>query len=432
MESTITLNKTEQYKLAILTKLCSKEIGYEEAGKLLGLSKRQLQRKKAAFKKKGASAIPHKLKGQPSGRGYGYELKEKIIKLYLEEYYGWNFCHFGDALEDDHHTFVSDSFIYNALTKAGIKSPKAKKHKPKAHPPRPRKEFAGELVQVDASDHAWIELCGEKHHLHGAIDDATGIVLSCILQKEETTHGYQLMLKEIIANYGIPECLYTDYRTVFQSNKRLTLEEQLSSKEVGATRFAEMADGLGIDIISTMTPQAKGKIERLWGTFQDRLVKELTKQHITSLDEANSYIRDVFLPRYNARFASRIDYTKNRFVRVPEDFNYNEKLALRAHQRVCHGTYVVSEGKTYAIFDSTNEPARIGARESVDVYIFLDGTRCIFYQEKWYSLKEIARIEVPKMKKAPKRTNEEVSKLRSEAGKKGAANSPWKHYVISH
>ena len=345
-----------------------------------------------------------------------------MVQIYKTEYNGWNFSHFNEFLEYEHNKRVSQSFIYKTLTKAGIKSPARKKHKPKGHPPRARKEYAGELVQVDASNHAWIELSGIKHHLHGAIDDATGIVLSCILQPEETAYGYQLMLKEIIEDYGIPNCLYTDFRTIFQSPKKLTLEEELAGKEIGATRFSEMLDSLGTSIISTLSPQAKGRIERLWRTFQDRLVKELAKEHITSLEEANHYIKEIFLPHYNARHASPIDCSKNMFIPVHNGFNYNTELALKAHQRICHGTYIQSDGNTYAIFKD-GEPCQIKTRSSVDVYICLDGSRKVHYNDQWYELKKIERVKLPKPNK-PKLSAEELSKLRSENAKR--TNTPWR------
>ena len=421
MES-ITLTMNEQRTVVVLQKLIDRSITNARAAELLGLSIRQVQRKKKAYLENGLGSIPHKSRGKPTNRGYSKEFKENIILLYKEEYIGWNFSHFRDILEDIYDVTVSRAFIYNLLSSAGYKSPRRKKHKPKGHPPRDRRENAGELVQVDASNHTWIELCGEKHHLHGAIDDATGIVLSCVLQKEETAYGYQLMLKEIIENYGIPECLYTDYRTVFQSNKKLTIEEELSGKEIGSTRFGIMLEHLGVDIISTMIPQAKGRIERLWGTFQDRLVKELSKARITSLDEANRYIREVFLPRYNARFASSIDYNKNRFVKVSDSFDYNKELALIAHQRICHSTYLQSDGHTYAIM-ADGKPASIRTNSIVEVYIRLDGSRWVLHNNKWYSLKEIKRVKVPKPVKK-KLSPEELSEKRRRAAKKN--NSPWR------
>ena len=421
MEGTITFTMKQLKTANILQQLIDGKIKNNDAARELSLTVRQVQRKKKDFMLLGPKSVIHKSKGKPSSRGYSSSLKEEIVAIYRSEYNGWNFSHFNEFLEYEHNITVSQSVVYNTLTAKGIKSPSRKKHKPKGHPPRARKENAGELIQVDASDHAWIELSGVMHHLHGAIDDATSIVLSCVLQPEETTYGYQLMLKEIIENYGIPNCLYTDFRTVFQSPKKLTPEEELAGKEIGATRFGEMLDYLGIDIISTMCPQAKGRIERLWRTFQDRLVKELRKEHITSLEEANRYIREVFLPRYNARHASTIDCNKNMFVPVYDGFDYNKELALRAHQRVCHGTYIQSDGNTYAIFKD-GEPCRINTGLDVDVFICLDGTRKIYYENSWYDLKKIERVRPPKPIK-PKRTQAEINASKSH---KQANNHPWK------
>ena len=427
MEGHITLTMKELKIANILQQLIDGKIKNKDAARELGLTVRQVQRKKKDFKLRGPESVIHKSKGKPSGKGYPLSLKAEIVKIYRQEYDGWNFSHFNEFLEYEHNLILTQSFVYRTLTSANIKSPSRKKHKPKGHPPRDRREYAGELIQVDASSHAWIELSGEKHHLHGAIDDATGIVLSCVLQKEETTYGYQLMLKEIIEDYGIPGCLYTDFRTVFQSNKKLTPEEELVGKEIGATRYGEMLNHLGVDIISTLSPQAKGRIERLWRTFQDRLVKELKKEHITSLEEANRYIKETFLPRYNAKHASPIDYSKNMFVPVYKEFDYNTELALRAHQRVCHGTYVQSDGGTYAIFRD-GMPCRINTSLDVDVFICLDGSRKIYYENEWYELKRIERIKSPKQTKQtkPKLTKEELSRLRSENGKK--SSSPWHNY----
>ena len=415
----------------ILEQLVNGKIKNKDAARELGLSIRQVQRKKRLFKQKGASSVIHRSKGKPSSRGIPSSLKEDIVRLYKAEYEGWNFTHFNEFLEREHNIIVSQPVVYRTLTQAGIKSPSRKHHKPKGHPPRARREYAGELIQVDASDHAWIELSGEKHHLHGAIDDATGIVLSCILLPEETAHGYQLMLKEIIEDYGIPSCLYTDYRTVFQSPKKLTPEEELTGKEIPTTRFTEMLNLLGIDIISTLSPQAKGRIERLWRTFQDRLVKELKKERITSLKEANRYIKEVFLPQYNAKHAAPIDKNKNMFVPVYDNFDYNTELALRAHQRVCHGTYIQSDGNTYAIFKD-GKPSRINTGLAVDVFICLDNKRKIYYEHEWYELEKVERVKPPKTKNSTKsakskRTQEEINASKAH---KPAANHPWRRDMM--
>ncbi len=294
----ITLTMKEQKINDILVKLISGEIKTSDAVRLTGLSERQIYRKKKAYKEIGIASIPHQNKNKPNGKGYSAELKNMILNLYLDEYSGWNFYHFNDVLEDYHHIKVSDTFIYNLLTSNGIHSPNEYKKRKSSHPPRERRENAGELIQVDASKHKWFYGDDKYYYLHGGIDDATGTVTSCFFAEQETIFGYQMIMKQTIINYGIPECLYTDYRTVFKSPKtELTLEEEIDGKQIKNTRFANMLEHIGTDIISTINPRAKGRIERLWRTFQDRLYKELKKKNITTIEEANQYLNEVFIPK---------------------------------------------------------------------------------------------------------------------------------------
>ena len=421
MERTITLTMHELRVVQVLQQLVEHKITNKEAARELGLSVRQVQRKKKRYVLDGEQSVVHYSKGKSSGQGFPPEFKQKIIKIYREEYNGWNFSHFREHLEDDHDIYISQTSVYNILTKAGIKSPKKKRHRPNPHPPRPRRECPGELVQTDASDHKWIELAGVKHHAHGMIDDATGIVLSCVLDRQETIHGYQLAMKDMIKDYGLPECLYADNRDVFKSNKKLTIEEELAGKTVNTTRFGGTLKRLGIGLITTSVPQAKGRIERLWETFQDRLVKELRKEQITSLDEANRYIREVFLPRYNKRHASKIDYTKSKFIPVPQDFNYNIELATTIYRRVNHHSYFQIRNKTFVAV-CNDKPLRLNYQTPIEIYECLDGIYRIKHEDKWYKLKEVKRIKAIEPPK-PKRSRAEVNASKAH---KLSSNHPWR------
>lgn len=427
----------------IMVKLISKEITMSDAIRLTGLSERQLYRKKINYIKYGINSIPHKLRGKSNGNGYSKELKDKIVRLYKEEYNGWNFYHFNDALEEYHNIKVSDSFIYNLLTSNGIESPHKYKTKNKnTHPPRERKEYAGELIQVDASKHQWFYEDSNYYYLHGGIDDSTGIVTSCFFQKEETTFGYQMILKETIENFGIPECLYTDYRTVFKSNKKeLTLDEELEGKEIKNTRFANMLEHIGTDIISTMNPCAKGRIERLWRTFQDRLYNELKKKNIHTIEEANQYLKEVFIPKYNARFALPIDNTKNHFISPPKNFDYNIELATWSEHKIYHNSYL-KYNKQYHIILDNNKKVYIPTSKKVKVYKFLDGSEHILYNEKFYKLKTVKEYQnqITKPIVISLKSQEEINKSKAHA----PTNSPWKkglpplatnkamHYAVMH
>ena len=418
----ITLTMKEQRINNIITKLISKEIDIHQAMKLTGLSERQLYRKKKAYLNYGISSIPHKSRGRLSDKTYPLSLKQKIIDIYLNEFQGWNFYHFNDVLEDEYNINVSDSFIYNLLTSNSIDSPhKHRKHRT-SYPPRPRKENAGELIQVDASKHQWFYGDDKFYYLHGGIDDSTGIVTSCFFAKEETTFGYQMILKETIEKYGIPECLYTDYRTVFKSNKKeLTLEEELQGKQIKNTRFANMFEHLGTDIISTTNPRAKGRIERLWRTFQDRLYNELKKKNINTIEEANAYIKNIFVPKYNARFALPLDNTKNNFVSPPKDFNYNVELAIWSEHKVYHNSYMKYD-KSYKVILENNEKVYIPTSENVRVYKFLDGTEHVFYKDKFYDIRSIKDYQKPVVKPISLKSKVEINQ--SKAHK--PTNSPWR------
>lgn len=437
----ITLTMKEQRLNDIIVKLLNKEISMREAIRLSGLSERQLYRKKSAYKKNGINSIPHKSRGKTNGYGYSIELKQRIFDIYINEFNGWNFYHFNDILEEEYDINVSDSFIYNLLTSYGIKSPYEHKTHRTSHPPRERKENAGELVQVDASKHQWFYNDPNFYYLHGGIDDSTGIVTSCFFAEEETTFGYQMILKQTIENYGIPECLYTDYRTVFKSTKReLTLEEELEGKQIKNTRFANMLEHIGTDIISTTNPRAKGRIERLWRTFQDRLYKELKKKNINTIEEANLYLSNVFIPKYNARFALPINNNKNHFISPQKDFNYNVELATWSEHKVYHNSYLRFD-KKYRVIQENGEKVYIPTSKNVKVYKFLDGSEHILYAEKWYDLKIVESIKKEnKVQTLSLKTKTEINNSKAHLPN----NSPWRkglpplvtnksmHYAINH
>lgn len=423
MEGMITLNKQEQRLNDIITKLLSKEINISQACRLTGLSERQVYRKQKAYREYGIKSIPHQLKLNPSKKGYDLNFKNKIVNLYNEEYFGWNFHHFNDELEDTYNIIVSDSFIYVLLTSRGIESPYKYKTKRNSHPPRPRRENAGELIQVDASKHKWFYGVDDYFYLHGGIDDATGKVTSCFFAEQETIYGYQMIMKETIENYGIPECLYTDYRTVFKSTKKeLSLEEELEDKQIKNTKFANMLNHIGTDIISTIDPRSKGRIERLWRTFQDRLYKELKKKNINTIEKANQYLKDVFIPKYNTRFASEIDYNKNSFIPVDENFDFNKELAIWSEHKVYHNCYL-KYNKHYHVIIKNNEKTLLPTNSKVRVYIFVDGTEHIFYKDEWYDLKSIKEIKIKPIEyiKTTK-TQEEINLSKAH---KPSSNHPW-------
>jgi transposase len=276
-------------------------MGTEEAGELLGLSQRQIRRLKKGVESKGTDALKHGNKGRLPATTVDEALKADIVVLYKTKYPWANFQHFTELLEENEGITVSITSVKRILGSAGIKSPKSKR-KPKKHRRRARKGHAGELVQTDATPHDFFGT-GVKVCLHGTIDDATGEITGLYMTENECLEGYFNVFEQMIENFGIPAGVYADRHTIFASPKadKLTIEDELAGVEVKDTQLGRAMRELGITLIWARSPQAKGRIERLWGTLQDRLTGEFKIHGIATLEAANGFLPG-YIKRYNHRF----------------------------------------------------------------------------------------------------------------------------------
>ena len=414
MEGLITLNKKEQRKNDILIKYINKEISIHDITKLLGITDRQVRRIKADYLRNGISSIPHKNKYLIPHNKTDSDLIDKIIDLYKEYYFGWNFRHFNDILKSKYNIFVSHSFIYNSFTKVGIISPRCKKKNRTPHPPRPRRETFGELLQIDASIHKWF---GDSiSALHAAIDDATGMVLGAYFDYQETTHGYYKMLEQVLTCYGIPKELYSDNRTVFRSPKKeLSVDEELKGISINKTNFEVAISKLGISLITTSSPMAKGRIERLWGTLQDRLINEMKRLNIQTIEEANKFLK-VYIPKHNEQFALQSDNIKSSFTILDSTLDLNMVLSMRNKFMVHRYCYLSCNNGYFVIMDGET-PAFIDTKSKVDLVTTLEKKQVVEFNNKSYSIKPVLSI--------PKQSNQYVKKGR--IYKPQADNHPWRN-----
>ena len=229
------------------------------------------------------------------------EIQEKVMALATGAYSGFNHSHLTEMLADREGIHLSRSTVRRVLLAGGIGSPR-RRRAPKRYLRRERYPQEGMLLQIDGSRHNWLEGRGPHLTLIGSVDDATGTVPFALFRQQEDAHGYMLMLREIIARHGIPMALYSDRHSIFQNSTRGTesLEEQLRGRR-DPTQFARALEELGIRLILAHTPQAKGRVERAWDTFQDRLVSEMRLAGTATIEQANRMLLD-FLPRYNRRF----------------------------------------------------------------------------------------------------------------------------------
>lgn len=299
---TFPVTQKDKKREAILRDLDTHRMTAVQAAQSLGITERQVWRLLAAFRQEGAGAVIHGNRGRTPSKTVSLEMRQRIIELAQTKYVGLNQTHFTEKLEAEERIIVSRPTVWRILRKAGIRSPQ--RHRQLKHRSRrSRRERAGMLLQVDGSDHAWLEGRGPRLTLLGAVDDATGEVVAARFRHEEDAHGYMLLLQRIVLERGIPLALYADGHSIFvrPPADKETISEQLAGQRE-PTQFGRILHDLGIEMITALSPQAKGRIERLWGTFQDRLVSELRLAGVCTLEDANQFLES-YLPTYNAHFA---------------------------------------------------------------------------------------------------------------------------------
>jgi len=298
------MSKEEARKITIIEELLAGRFTNRQAAELLDLSVRQVQRMKKEASNNGVLSILHKNRGRKPANAIDPEVASAICHIYETELNGYNFCHATDVLAEENGIFVSVSTVSRYLKAKGIRSPKAKR-RPKKHRSRNAREREGELVLMDASSFDW--LCnGSYLHLHGAIDDATGRILALHFEKEETFEGYCELIFQMNRDGHLPREIYTDGRSIFaydsKKKKKLSIAEELAGKTEKQPHFARALKELNILLIIAKSAQAKGGIERLWETLQDRLVKDMKRKGITTTEQANEFLKH-YIPYYNRKFA---------------------------------------------------------------------------------------------------------------------------------
>ncbi|CCJ34310.1 ISNCY family transposase [Caloramator australicus] len=340
----------------------------KEAAKVLGLSERQVIRLRKGVMESGVSALIHKNKGRKPSHAVSDELKGKIISLKLSDTYkDANFKHFNELLERFHSIKLSYSTIYNILTSTGIKSPK-KRRRFKPHTRRKRKPQMGLLVQMDSSPFDWLGI-GCNYSIHGAIDDATGKVLGLYMTKNECLQGYFEVARFMFQNFGIPVSIYSDRHAIFLSPKasKLSIEDQLEGKVCNDTQFSRAMKELGITIITARSPQAKGRIERLWNTLQSRLPIEFKLAGIKTIDEANEFLKK-YVFELNNMFSVEPLSNEPAFRPLSNDIDLDSILCVKEKRKVDNGGVFSFYGKHFKVVQKDNQPP-IPTRTTINVFI---------------------------------------------------------------
>jgi len=378
----LTLNIKEQNRIKVLNQLETKILTIKQAKVVLGVTERQVWRMLARYRKEGVAGIAHGNRGRKPINALEDSLRQRIIELAKVRYNGFNHQHLTEKLNEKEEIKVSRSSVRNILMGVGMNSPR-KRRAPRHRSRRERYAKEGMMLQTDGSEHDWLEGRGPKLCLIGAIDDATGTVPYGFFQKHEDTVGYMKMLEEIALTVGIPEALYHDRHTIFdvpqdKSAEGGTLEEQLSGKEP-LTQVGRLLKELGVISISANSPQAKGRVERLWETFQDRLTSELRLVGAKDEKDANRVLV-YFLPDFNKRFGVKAREPGVAYRKVGPEFKAEEYFCFK-YPRVVGIDNVVRFGNTRLQILPT--PDRLSyARCKVEVHQRLDGSLAVYYQGK--------------------------------------------------
>lgn len=376
---TVTLNSKEQKRLLVLNRINEGKLSGEEGAELLDRSVRHVRRMLAAFREHGASALAHGNRGRPSSHRIEKGQRSRIVSLARSRYAGVNQQHFTELLAEREQLVVSRSTVRRVLKAAGIGSPRQHRRRRHHRLRRQRYPQEGMLVQIDGSRHDWFEGRGSKMTLLTAIDDATGKILGAVFRDQEDSQGYFLLLRQLVEGYGRPLAIYRDRHSIFQDNrKKLTLEEQLQGRPE-STQLGRLLDELQIRSIQAWSPQAKGRVERLFGTLQDRLVTELRLNAVSTSEQAQQALAD-FLPRFNRRFAVQAPQSGTAWRKLPRCMDLDSLFCFKFHRQVSADNCVrLGEARIQIEPDSHR---RSYARARVQVHIRMDGQVDVFHNHR--------------------------------------------------
>src|SRR5712691_3149605 len=298
---TFTMSQKELPRAGLVKAALAGRITNRQGAEALQLTVRQFQRLRRRFRDGGAAALRHQSRGQPSPRRLPPTLRAQIAELMTTTYIGFNDVHLTEKLREIHGLAVcreSVRRVRRALGRPARRPRRAPRHRRR----RMREAASGALLQVDGSAFAWLEARGPQLTLLGAIDDATGAIRALGFRPTEDLHGYATLFRQLFVTHGLPLAVYGDRLNVFVRNDRhWTLEEELHGAQ-HPTHLGRMLQALGIAYIGAHSPQAKGRIERLWATLQDRLASELRLRGLATLEAAERFLPE-FIADYNRRFA---------------------------------------------------------------------------------------------------------------------------------
>ena len=364
------MNQQEQARIQVLNSVLEYQLPIAQAAEIMGVSERHTKRLLAAYRKVGPAALAHGNRGRRPHNAVPEAAAAAVVKLASNGYAGANHTHLTELLREREGIDLSRPTLRRILVKAGIGSPRSRRSQQHRFRCR-RMPQEGMLVQIDGSHHPWLEDRGPKLTLLIAVDDATGVVAQAVFRTSEDTRGYLVLLEGLIRQWGIPLALYSDRHAAFKYNARQ------KPVPVETTQFARVMRDLGSQQIFALSPQAKGRVERMLETFQDRLVTELRLAGASTIDQAKELLQE-FLPRFNARFAVAAEHPETAYRPVPAELSLTETICIKDTRKVARDNTVKYHWRVLQLLPGAERPSYAGLR--VDVLERADGELMIRYQ----------------------------------------------------
>lgn len=394
MEGNLLMSLKEHEKVHLLEEVKKRRLSVKEASILLSISERQFYRIKSSYEKEGLSGIIHKSRGRESNRGFNEKTKNEVIKIYRENYRDFGPTFFSEKLLENHQIKIDHETLRRWIRSSGHIGWQRTKRPHRRR--RERRSAYGEMVQFDGSHHDWFEGRGAKCCLFLFVDDASSRVHMRFSPTESTENAF-VVFWEYVEKKGIPHSIYVDRHSVYYEK----------GKE---TEFGRAMRKLGVKIIYAQSPQAKGRVERGNRTLQDRLVKEMRLRGISTIGEANKFLKEEFIENYDKQFSLDDDFAD--VHRSVKDYDLRNIFCYEQTRQVKNDYTITLNGKLIQLQISENPLPR--PKEFVMIRKYLDETLHIFYNEK--------ELEYQPIIERPKRIKKVITKPRKD--------HPWKRIKI--
>ena len=388
------LSMKEMRRIPVIRSVISKQITQQEASNILGLCRQQIGRITAEVIKEGDIALIHNSRGKSSNRCTPSNIKDKILGLCSTKYQGFNPTFAAEKLFEIEKLYVHHETLRLWFIEAGIEYKKRKTLKHRSW--RARRDSYGAMVQLDGSHHPWLENRGPKCVLMGYIDDATGSCFGLFYEYEGLMPAMD-SFRKYIQKYGIPQSVYLDKHSTYKSTKKPTLEDELNNQK-NLTQFARALSELGVTVIYADSPQAKGRVERSFETHQDRFIKEMRLENISTIKEANKFAKSYYFPKHNRKFAVIAKDKANLHTQVPKHLNLDRIFCIKNKACLRRDFTVQYKNKFYQVLD-TIRADKVAIEES------LTGAISIYHKDTQLKYKLIdKRPQKPKALSKPKYT----------------------------